>query len=78
MRLSKSKSKIRKAIKAIAKPRQKPAPEELKSQIIEQLLAPQVVLPSPNLQDDSSIYFGASKTLRTPAHRMMVMKFVRD
>jgi hypothetical protein len=37
-----------------------------------------VVLPAPNLEDDISIYFGDSKTLRTPAHRNMVIKFVRD
>ena len=30
------------------------------------------------IDDDSSKYFGNSKTLRTPAHRKMVMKFVRD
>ena len=34
--------------------------------------------PSIPVVDDSEIYFGNSKTLRTPAHRMMVMKFVRD
>jgi hypothetical protein len=30
------------------------------------------------LQDDSETYFGVSKTLGTSAHRIMVMKFVRD
>ena len=30
------------------------------------------------MKDDSSTYFGDSKTLRTPAHRKMVIKFVRD
>jgi hypothetical protein len=38
----------------------------------------QQVLPDPNLIDDSTKYFGDSKTLRTPAHRNIVMKFVRD
>ena len=38
----------------------------------------QPVLPVPNLEDDSSKYFGVSKTLRTPAHQKMVFKFVRD
>jgi hypothetical protein len=28
--------------------------------------------------EDSEKYFGNSKTLRTPDHRKMVMKFVRD
>jgi hypothetical protein len=28
--------------------------------------------------DDSEKYFGNSKTLRTPTHKKMVMKFVRD
>jgi hypothetical protein len=28
--------------------------------------------------DDSSAYFGSSKTLLTPAHRKMVLKFVRE
>ena len=36
------------------------------------------VLPSLTFEDESSIYFGDSKTLRTPAHQKMVMKFVRD
>ena len=32
----------------------------------------------PTLEDDASTYFGASKTLRTPAHQKMVLQFVRD
>ena len=31
-----------------------------------------------NFNDEADKYFGASKTLRTPAHRRMVFKFVRD
>ena len=41
----------------------------------------QVVLkPQPSIPvgDDSEKYFGNSKTLRTPAHQKMVIKFVRD
>jgi hypothetical protein len=38
----------------------------------------QPVLPAPNLEDNSSTYFAASKTLHTPEHRKMVLKFVRD
>ena len=78
MRVSKSKAKIRKEEKLVRKPRKKPAPEELKSQKIAKVPIPQFVLPAPALKDDSSTYFGASKTLKTPAHRKMVMKFVRD
>ena len=38
------------------------------------------IIPQPRIPvgDDSEKYFGKSKTLRTPAHRKMVMKFVRD
>ena len=39
---------------------------------------PQPVLPVPNLEDDCSKYFGASKTLRILGHQRMVIKFVRD
>jgi hypothetical protein len=39
---------------------------------------PVLPLPFPSFEDDSSTYFGDSKTLRTPAHRMMVIKFVRE
>ena len=39
---------------------------------------PQPVLPAPILKDDSSTYFGTSKTLRTPDHLKMVIYFVRD
>jgi hypothetical protein len=35
-------------------------------------------MPSDSIVEDSLKYFGNSKTLRTPAHRMMVIKFVRD
>jgi hypothetical protein len=35
-------------------------------------------MPNPNLEDESTRHFGASKTLRTAAHRKMVLKFVRD
>ena len=31
-----------------------------------------------DFNDEADKYFGASKTLRTPAHRRMVFKFVRD
>ena len=78
MRVSKSNSKIRKEEKLVRKPFKKPAPEELKSQKIAKVPIPKPVLPAPALEDDSSTNFGASKTLRTPAHRKMVMKFVRD
>ena len=36
------------------------------------------VLPVYNFEDESSTYFGDSKTLRTPAHKKMVIQFVRD
>ena len=39
---------------------------------------PQAVVAISNQEDDSSKYFGDSKTLRSPAHRKIVMKFVRD
>jgi hypothetical protein len=55
--------------------------EELKEEIMitdDQLPIIQPVLNVPNLLDDSSTYFGDSKTLRTPAHRNMVIQFVRD
>jgi hypothetical protein len=35
-------------------------------------------MPENELEDETSTYFGPSKTLRTPAHRNMVLKFVRD
>jgi hypothetical protein len=57
----------------ILKPKPQPAPEETKEVPI-----PQEVLPITTLEDDSSSYFAASKTLRTSAHREMVIKFVRD
>jgi hypothetical protein len=78
MRVSKSKAKIRKEEKLVRKPLKKPAPEELKSQKIAKVHIPQVDPAPTNLNDDPSIYFGGSKTLRTPAHRKMVIKFVRD
>ena len=44
-----------------------------------ELPLPQVInIPEQALQDDSKIHFGNSKTLRTSAHRQMVMNFVRD
>jgi hypothetical protein len=36
------------------------------------------VLPVYNFEDDSSTYFEDSNTLRTPAHKKMVIQFVRD
>jgi hypothetical protein len=62
----------------LRKPQPKPAPEESKTQEIAKVPIPQPVMPTPNFEDDSKTYFGASKTLRTSAHRKMVLKFVRD
>jgi hypothetical protein len=39
---------------------------------------PLALLPNDELLNDSEKYFGESKTLQKPGHRVMVMKFVRD
>ena len=77
-KLSKSEADLREAKEMLRKPYPKPAPEESKTQEEAKAPLPQPVLPVPLVEDDSSKYFGTSKTLRTPANRRMVIKFVRD
>ena len=72
MELSKTEADLQKAKILLIK---KSAPEESKTQEIAKVLIPQAVLPAPTFEDDSA---SDSKTLRTPAHRKMVIKFVRD
>jgi len=71
-------AELQEAKESLRKPNPKPAPEESKTQVIAKVPIVQPVLPAPNLEDDSSTYFAASKTLRTPEHRKLVLKFVRD
>ena len=71
-------AELQKSKESLQKPHPKPAPEESKTQVIAKVPIVQPVLPAPNLEDDSSTYFAASKTLRTPEHRKLVLKFVRD
>ena len=78
LKLSKLEAELREAKEMLMKPHPKPAPEESKTQEEAKVPIPQPVLPVPNLEVDSSRYFGTSKTLRTLAHRKMVIKFVRD
>ena len=62
----------------LKKPQPKPAPEESKTQEIAKVSIPQQALPVSNLEDDFSVYFGSSKSLRTPANQKVVLKFVRE
>ena len=53
-------------------------PEESKTQQVAKVAISQPEFPNSTMIDDSLTYFGDSKTLRTPAHQNMVIKFVRD
>ena len=78
MKLSRSEADLSQAQELFLKPLPKPAHEEIKAQKVAEVHIPQPVKPVNPLYDESLTYFGASKTLRTHAHRNMVMKFVKD
>jgi len=78
LKISKLENDLREAKELLKKPQPKPVPEESKTKEFAKVPILQPVLPVQTIKDDSSKYFGASKTLRSPAHRNMVIKFVRD